>query len=331
MNNNVEALAEETPNVSMNNELNDIASNDFVDVFFDEPQEPIKPLATDENIVKPVIIDSLPDDEASAFIEMPIEGGMTEENIEIENNDETLKQTSDLNDQIGAPIVEPGDAKVTTPDEVISFDEFISTLSENVVGANRYISGVLEDKRALETKERELLSLKEKLEAQEEDFREYLADQNKILETSRKQVDDYIQGEKLRLESEIAQFKTEADATRSELLLLEENLGMKQQQLDSEKEQFEKHVKTENEIVAAGHKKLENDRKQFEKEKALTQESLENATKDLKIKHEEFRQYKEFEERKLELESQNLAKSCARFKQIVSQLNSGFSQLQSKE
>ena len=176
-----------------------------------------------------------------------------------------------------------------------------------------------------------MISLKEKLEKQEHEFRQYLQEQNMALETNRKQADDYIQGEKLRLESEIAQFKSEADSTRSELILLEENLRIKQQQLNSEKEQFEKHVKTETEIITSGHNKLENERKEFEKEKTLTQESLENASKELKIKQAEFKQYKEFEERKLELESQNLAKSCARFKQIVSQLNSGFSQLQPKE
>ena len=36
---------------------------------------------------------------------------------------------------------------------------------------------------------------------------------------------------------------------------------------------------------------------------------------------------KELEERKLELESKNLSQSCARFKELVSQLNSGFQQL----
>ncbi len=366
MNNNFEVLnTEETPTVPMNTEINKVANDDFVDVFFDEPQQTV---ATDKNIVKPMTVDSLPDDEQSPFIETPIEnnpneedsvqrvtidslsddeqspfieapieGGMSEENMQDNNSlQTTIKEETNkdkLNDQIGAPIVEPEEniAKIANKDEVVSFDEFINNLSENVVGANKYISEVLEDKRILKAKEKELMTLKEKLESQEQDFREYLADQNKLLETSRKQVDDYIQGEKLRLESEIAQFKTEADATRSELVLLEENLRMKQQQLDNEKEQFEKHVKTESEIIADGHKKLENDRKQFDKEKALAQESLDNASKELKIKQEEFKQYKEFEERKLELESQNLAKSCARFKQIVAQLNSGFSQLQPKE
>lgn len=328
MNNTLNTLnTEDTSTVSMNTNTDNTTDTDFVDVFFDEP------VATEENIVKPVTIDSLPDED-SIFIETPIEGGMTEETLEtnLNQNENFDYQEEKVADQIGAPIVEPQESLITTnKNEVVSFDEFINNLSENVVGANKYISEVLDDKRILKAKEKELLALKEKLESQEQDFREYLADQNKILETSRKQLDDYIQGEKLRLESEIAQFKTEADATRSELVLLEENIRMKQQQLDSEKEQFEKHVKTESEIISDGHKKLDNDRKQFEKDKKLSQESIENANKELKMKQEEFNQYREFEERKLELESQNLAKSCARFKQIVSQLNSGFSQLQPKE
>ena len=163
MNNNVEVLnTEETPTVPMNTEINKVANDDFVDVFFDEPQQTV---ATDKNIVKPMTVDSLPDDEQSPFIEAPIEGGMSEENMQDNNSlQTTIKEETNkdkLNDQIGAPIVEPEEniAKIANKDEVVSFDEFINNLSENVVGANKYISEVLEDKRILKAKEKELMTV----------------------------------------------------------------------------------------------------------------------------------------------------------------------------
>ena len=45
----------------------------------------------------------------------------------------------------------------------------------------------------------------------------------------------------------------------------------------------------------------------------------------------EFEKYKEVEKQKLELESKNLSQSCARFKELVSQFNSGFNKLPDSE
>ena len=44
-----------------------------------------------------------------------------------------------------------------------------------------------------------------------------------------------------------------------------------------------------------------------------------------------FEKYKEVEKQKLELESKNLSQSCARFKELVSQFNSGFNKLPDSE
>lgn len=322
MNNTDTFNATELPNISMNN----MPKDDFVDIFFDEPTDTL----TEKDIIKPVEAVNLPEfSEEETPIETPIKGGMTD-TFEFENE---LKEQKALETEgeIGSSIIENNSTSAVSENEIVNFDDFINNLSENVVGANKYIAEVMENKRMTDAKERELMNLKEKLNNQEQEFREYLAEQQTVLDTNRKQIDDYMQGEKLRLESEIAQFKNEADTTRAELVLLEENLKMKQQQFEKEKLQFDNHVKTENEIIASGYKKLENSKNQFEKEKTLANEALDNATKELENKQEEFKQYKEFEERKLELESQNLAKACARFKQIVSQLNSGFSQLQDKE
>ena len=48
---------------------------------------------------------------------------------------------------------------------------------------------------------------------------------------------------------------------------------------------------------------------------------------DLEEQRTQFAQYKEVEEKKLEHESKTLSQSCARFKELVAQFNSGFKKL----
>ncbi len=69
------------------------------------------------------------------------------------------------------------------------------------------------------------------------------------------------------------------------------------------------------------------EREQFEKEKAIALEKIKNGQKELQLQKEQFAKSKELEEKKLELESKNLSQSCARFKELVTQFNSGFQQL----
>ena len=56
------------------------------------------------------------------------------------------------------------------------------------------------------------------------------------------------------------------------------------------------------------------------------QNNLKKYTVGKKFKAEDKR-YKELEEKKLEHESKNLSQSCARFKELVAQFNSGFQKL----
>ena len=62
----------------------------------------------------------------------------------------------------------------------------------------------------------------------------------------------------------------------------------------------------------------------FEKESANTKQRLELANSELEEAKQQFEKYKDVEKQKLELESKNLSQSCARFKELVSQFNSGF-------
>ena len=45
------------------------------------------------------------------------------------------------------------------------------------------------------------------------------------------------------------------------------------------------------------------------------------------MQQEQFTRYKELEQKKMDLEEKNLSQSCARFKELVSQFNSGFDQI----
>ena len=66
------------------------------------------------------------------------------------------------------------------------------------------------------------------------------------------------------------------------------------------------------------------DREAFEKESTNTRQRLELANSELEEAKQQFEKYKDVEKQKLELESKNLSQSCARFKELVSQFNSGF-------
>ena len=73
------------------------------------------------------------------------------------------------------------------------------------------------------------------------------------------------------------------------------------------------------------------DREALDKDIANANERIRLANEELEQAKAEFEKYKEVEKQKLELESKNLSQSCARFKDLVTQFNSGFNQLPGKE
>ena len=83
----------------------------------------------------------------------------------------------------------------------------------------------------------------------------------------------------------------------------------------------------ERKIDNAEKEKLAREIEQFENYKKLSEETIKNGNNDLQTRQEQFAKYKELEQKKLDLEEKNLSQSCARFKELVSQFNSGFEQL----
>lgn len=290
-------------------------------------------------------------------------GGNTKSSIN-ENINKNV-QTSGNNESSNNQVVE------TDSNDVLSdFDSLFNNLYSDVVGANNFISNLIEKKTSLNKNEKSLEEIKEKFEKERAEFDRYVAEQRKAIEKEKQQCDEYVATQRQRIESEEAKFNEDVLAKNTELDLLEQSLTITKEQLETEKEQFEDYKKIEEEKIKSDKSKLETEKNQFEKEREMTQKSLkerqdelstkeqefakfkdleqskldsekdqfekemnlnrqglENTRKELDFKQEQFAKYKEVEEKKLELENKNLAQSCARFKTLVSQFNTSFSQL----
>ena len=239
------------------------------------------------------------------------------------------------------------------------FDALFDSLYNDVAGANNFISTLIEQKKNVTDNADKLKEEKDKLAKEKEEFERFVNSQRESIELEKAQCNEYIRTQKLRLQNEEAQFNADAEATRAELALADASIKAASEKLESEKAQFrvykeleEKKQKTEVEKIEKDRNKLEADiqqfqkeqevvlnrlnteslelkkeREQFEKSKEIDLEKIKNAQLEIMSQREQFERFKELEERKLELESKNLSQSCARFKELVSQFNSGFQQL----
>ena len=98
-----------------------------------------------------------------------------------------------------------------------------------------------------------------------------------------------------------------------------------------EKAEFAKTKEIDSSKIEAERNKNQLDRETFEKESKNTAERLRLANEELENARKEFEKYKDVEKQKLELESTNLSQSVARFKELVSQFNSGFKDISGRE
>lgn len=239
------------------------------------------------------------------------------------------------------------------------FDALFDSLYNDVAGANNFISTLIEQKKNVTDNAANLKEEKDKLAKDREEFERFVQSQRESIELEKAQCNEYIRTQKLRLQTEESQFNADAEATRAELSLADASIKAASEKLESEKAQFrvykeleEKKQQTEREKIEKDRNKLEADieqfqkekevilnklntedqelkkeREQFEKSKEIDLEKIKNAQLEIMSQREQFEKFKELEEKKLELESKNLSQSCARFKELVSQFNSGFQQL----
>ncbi len=150
---------------------------------------------------------------------------------------------------------------------------------------------------------------------------------NEKLVDEKQQFSAYKELEEEKLRSDKQKLDSERSSFEKERSIIEEKMKSERLKLESEKEQFIKEKSINDEKLLADRQTLENEKEQFEKEKALELEKIKNAQSDLRKQEQQFAKFKELEEKKLELESKNLSQSCTRFKELVSQFNSGFQQL----
>lgn len=249
------------------------------------------------------------------------------------NEIENLKNTAD-EDEMELPSInieqnseENSTNKLDDSYVLSNFDVLFDSLYSDVTGANNFISNLIEQKRNVNVNEANLAESISKFEREKEEFNKYMDAQKQAIENEKKQCNEYIRTQKQRLQNEETQFNSDCESTRAELNLAEQTLKVANEKLNDEREQFEKNKNLEEEKLKSDRQKLDVEREQFEKEKAIALEKIKNGQKELQLQKEQFAKSKELEEKKLELESKNLSQSCARFKELVTQFNSGFQQL----
>ncbi len=150
---------------------------------------------------------------------------------------------------------------------------------------------------------------------------------NEKLADEKQQFSSYKELEEEKLKVEKQKLETEKAAFTKEKAITEEKQKTERLKLETEREQFMKEKSIHEEKLTVDRQTLETEREQFENERKLEEDKLKNAREELKKQEEQFAKFKELEEKKLELESKNLSQSCTRFKELVSQFNSGFQQL----
>ena len=103
--------------------------------------------------------------------------------------------------------------------------------------------------------------------------------------------------------------------------------NLEKEKFETEKNNLNSSNKIELDKISTEREKLEREKEEFERYRKLCEDANQNTKRELQLQQEQFAKYKELEQKKLDLEEKNLSQSCARFKELVSQFNSGFEQL----
>lgn len=291
---------------------------------------------TEENVILDDEIKTEIDNEPSIQIEEEIKTPVI--SFSEENNTTNYKEENELskfpsltNEEIEQMITEDNKKaeKEQLDDSYVlsNFDVLFDSLYNDVNGANNFISDLIEQKKNVNLNEATLKEQAEKLLRERDEFTKYMEEQREILKSEKEKCKEFVQTQKQRIQNEEAQFMDDMEAAKAERNLLEQSLKIEEQRLKDLSEQFEKEKEIEEQKINTEKQKLETEKEQFEKEKNIELEKIKNSKKELQVQKEQFIKTKELEEKKLELESKNLSQSCARFKELVSQFNSGFQQL----
>lgn len=305
MNENLEVLElDKKPNLAFNENV--VNGNDMADDFFDDDlvsldfdglEENNNNLNNNSNVVK--------------VENIPVNSVTNEEPLESDGETFTKVETKSMNNS----------------DVTSNFDVLFDSLYNDVVGANNLISDLIEKKTTLNKDEQLLEDFRSKFEKEKEDFKKFADEQRKAIENERNQANSFLEAKRNHLKSEEARFNEDVESKKNEISLLEQSLKLEQEKFETYKNNFEEQNKIELDKINVEKEKLAREIEQFENYKKLSEETIKNGNNDLQTRQEQFAKYKELEQKKLDLEEKNLSQSCARFKELVSQFNSGFEQL----
>ena len=263
------------------------------------------------------------------YSEQPTVSPVKEEKIVESANDnvqkieENVQETKDTQEEVA----NEGNKNLDDSYVLSNFDVLFDSLYSDVVGANNLITDLIEKKSSLSKNEQLLEDFKEKFEKEKEDFKIFVETQKKAIESEKSQAESYIESKRARLHTEEQKFAEDTEAKKTEISLLEQSLKLEREKFEAEKANFEEKKKIELEQLASQKDKLKMDIETFEKDSKLERQNIDTTKKDLQAQQEQFARYKELEQKKMDLEEKNLSQSCARFKELVSQFNSGFEQL----
>lgn len=295
------------------------------------------------------------DEIAAQIKEMEQSLEATESVVEEVKNPEELSSNIKEENHI-VPNVDTIESTPIQEEKSSNFDSLFSSLSNDVAGANNFISTLIEQQKKVNLNEASLNEEKQKLENDKNEFEKYCDAQREILRQEKERLDEYERTQKIRLQNDEKEFNSEVESTKNELALADKGVQIARLTLEEERMQFEKYKQLEEQKIQAEKERLEEkksefnkqleienskidlekekintERKSFENEKNREYSSIEQAKQELEAAKSKFEDYKQNEQSKLEQESKNLSQSCARFKELVSQFNSGFGQLPGNE
>ena len=338
-------------NIVMNDLATDNRVDDADDFFYEEPEtesqisvpnielpvvDATSNIQNDASpVVQPEMIDTMDDQKFDDNLSTALDNTFNNEEqtevdntiFDVEKNEEPKYDFKLSDDELKTIAKEEEETPLDDSYVLSNFDVLFDSLYSDVTGANNFISDLIEQKKNVNVNEANLNELQTKLEKERQEFAKYIEAQKQNIEIEKTQCNEYIKNQHIRLQSEEDQFSAECEATRSKLQLEEQKLAIANEKFETEKEQFAQSREIEEEKLKTDRQNFETEKEQFEKEKEIALEKIKQGQKELQTQREQFAKSKELEEKKLELESKNLSQSCARFKELVSQFNSGFQQL----
>ncbi len=347
-NENLEVLEmEKNPNIAFDSNNLSLSGEEIADDFFDQDLVNLdfdgldEGSTGDKNIINVPNTDNGINDNVNTEQAIPaIVQEEKKENLELESkNEPDNKQDINSSEKIDEAIENFNPEKISVSNSkkdelddsyvLSNFDVLFDSLYNDVAGANDLITNLIEKKSSLSKNEQLLADFKEKFEKEKEDFRNFVEVQKKAIESEKSQAASFIESKRARLHTEEAKFNEISEAKKTELSLLEQSLNLEREKFEAEKSNFEEQNKIELEKIKNEREKLNRDIEQFNIDKNLSENLISQGQKELQMQQEQFTKYKELEQKKLDLEEKNLSQSCARFKELVSQFNSGFEQLPS--